>query len=327
MGARERREEGDNEVKDDKDLSRVVQECQQEGRRIQTSDSLKTTPSKKEMKKNEQRKERMLGQLRISERGVINLLDLVTTTDIIIIADDSGSMNQCADAAATDAETRWEELRHNLKRLLKLLIICGHSEGFRLKFLNDDQWYDIRKRPELDKVFHAKPKAYGKTPLKTTLEPLLKTTNAKKIPSEDRKIQKEDSSLEERDTVIIVLTDGEPSDCTFEELAETIHDKAQTTYVSFVMTTDEQFVVDRYKALCDSIPHCEITNDFYSERIQARRFDNELTHHQWLARILLVKYDQRDYSKFHPSRKHLTLRHLTLRNLTTSSHKSCCLLQ
>ena len=40
-----------------------------------------------------------------------------------------------------------------------------------------------------------------------------------------------------------MLTDGEPTDCTFAELGELIMTKQKNTYLSVVMCTDEVFII------------------------------------------------------------------------------------
>ena len=73
---------------------------------------------------------------------------------------------------------------------------------------------------DLDALFTAKPRARGKTPLKTNLEPVIQGYGS-----------------EENDTLILILTDGEPTDCTFDDLSKCIKSKPADVYCSFAMCT------------------------------------------------------------------------------------------
>ncbi|KAJ8603267.1 hypothetical protein CTAYLR_006944 [Chrysophaeum taylorii] len=223
---------------------------------------------------------------------VADLLKLVGT-DIVVIADDSGSMNAITDPRKiTEPVTRWEELQQTLRMLVTMLLVVEHVEGFWLKFLNDPEWYKITDKDQLERIFAAKPRAHGKTPLKANLEPIMQGYGS-----------------EEKDTLLLILTDGEPSDCSFEELSQIVRSKRHDVFCSFAMCTDEGDVVERYNQVVDPIPGCDITDDYASERTEAIRFGNKLTPYQWLAKMLLVKFPKYD--------------HLDEKRL---NHRPCCLL-
>ena len=64
-------------------------------------------------------------------------LSMVVTV-LVVVADDSGSMNQIADPTNTmNPKTRWEELQETLIKLAHLLLVVDHSDGFHVQFLND----------------------------------------------------------------------------------------------------------------------------------------------------------------------------------------------
>mmetsp|Transcript_13254 Transcript_13254/g.17688 ORF Transcript_13254/g.17688 Transcript_13254/m.17688 type:complete len:342 (+) Transcript_13254:20-1045(+) len=224
--------------------------------------------------------------LGLPDQYVQDLLKLVGT-DIVVIADDSGSMNAITDPRKiTEPVTRWEELQQTLRMLVTMLLVVEHDEGFWLKFLNDPEWYKITDKDQLERIFTAKPRAHGKTPLKANLEYLMKGYGS-----------------DEKDTLLLILTDGEPSDCSFEELSQIIRNKNDDVYCSFAMCTDETNVVDRYNQVVDPIKGCDITDDYASERSEAIRFGNKLSPYQWLAKMLLVKfphYDQLDERRLGP---------------------------
>jgi len=237
-----------------------------------------------------ERVQQMRDTLGLPDQYVQDLLKLVGT-DIVVIADDSGSMNAITDPRKiTEPVTRWEELQQTLRMLVTMLLVVDHVEGFWLKFLNDREWYKITERDQLERIFAAKPRAHGRTPLRANLEPIMQGYGS-----------------DEKDTLLLILTDGEPSDCSFEELSMVIRGKRRDVFCSFAMCTDESDVVDRYNQVVDPIQGCDITDDFASERTEALRFGNKLTPYQWLAKMLLVKFPQYD--------------HLDEKRL---GHKACC---
>lgn len=224
---------------------------------------------------------RMQEDLELPEEYITDLLRLVGT-DIVVIADDSGSMNSVSDAAGVGREglglkTRWQELQQTLRMLVSMLLVVDHSEGFWLKFLNDSEWYKITSIEQLEDIFASKPRAKGKTPLLANLQPVMSGYGAP-----------------ERDTLLLILTDGEPSDCAFDELSSLIRAKPSDVFCSFAMCTDESDVVDLYNKVVDPIPGCDITDDYSAECREAQRVGNTLSPFQWLAKMLLCKYAKYD---------------------------------
>ena len=146
-----------------------------------------------------------------------------------------------------------------------------------LKFINDAEWYKITSTAQLEEIFAGKPRARGKTPLLGNLAPVI-----------------EGFGRDDRDTLLLILTDGEPSDCEFDELSHLIKSKPDDVFCSFAMCTDEADVVELYNKVVDPIFGCDITDDYAAECREAKRVGNALSPFQWLAKMLLVKYDKYD---------------------------------
>jgi len=174
--------------------------------------------------------------------------------------------------------TRWQELQRTLRMLSTMLLVIEHADGFWLKFLNDDQWYKITVSSQLDDIFLRKPKAYGKTPLLANLQPVVRGHGS-----------------DEKDTLLLVLTDGVPSDCSFDQMSDLIRSKPAEVFVSFAMCTDEDDIVELYNQVVDPIPGCDITDDYASEKVEVERTGQELTPYSWLAKMLLVKFPKYDH--------------------------------
>ena len=98
----------------------------------------------------------MQDELDLPEDVVRDLLS-IAGTDIVVVADDSGSMNQIADPTNTmNPKTRWEELRETLIKLAHLLLVVDHSDGFHVQFLNDPTWHEIHSKQHVETLFYGR---------------------------------------------------------------------------------------------------------------------------------------------------------------------------
>lgn len=235
----------------------------------------------------EQRLQQMQMELDLPEEIVRDLLSC-SGTDIVVIADDSSSMNTVSDTSnMMKPVTRWGELRSTLEQLVHLLLVVDHSDGFALKFLNDPAWYQINSSQALTTCFSAKPQARGLTPLMANLQLVAGGyTNG---------------SFPEGDTIVLVLTDGEPSDCKMPQIQALLQGRAKNVYMTFMMCTEEDAVVDSYNKCVDPIWGCDITDDFKSEKKEVERVGKKLNMNKWLAKCVLggkmPKYDKMDEAK------------------------------
>ena len=202
-------------------------------------------------------------ELDLPEEIVRDLLS-VSGTDIVVIADDSSSMNTVSDATDISRPiTRWGELRSTLEQLVHLLLVVDHSDGFALKFLNDPSWYQINSAEGLAQVFSAKPQARGLTPLMSNLKLIANGYTGGAFP--------------EGDTIVLVLTDGEPSDCKLPQIQQMLQGRAKNVFMTFMMCTEEDSVVEAYNQCVDPIWGCDITDG-------ARRAGSALAARARLAR-------------------------------------------
>lgn len=214
--------------------------------------------------------------LGLPDQYVQDLLKLVGT-DIVVIADDSGSMNAVTDPRKiTEPLTRWEELQQTLRMLVTMLLVVEHVEGFWLKFLNDPRWYKVTQKEQLEQIFAVKPQAHGKTPLKANLEPIMHGYGS-----------------EEKDTLLLILTDGEPSDCSFEDLSQVIRRKGSSVFCSFAMCTDESDIVERYNQVVDPIPGCDITGACCFEALSHACLSQMIMLRNALKQIVMVTSSRR----------------------------------
>jgi len=228
------------------------------------------------------RVERMQNELDVPEQIVRDLLS-VAGADIVVIADDSGSMGAVANYVTRS--TRWTELRDTLQKLAHMLLVVDHTDGFHIQFLNDPTWHDIHSGSQVETLFYGRqPK--GRTPLATRLRPLLSGQWHPK------------GHGAETDLILLIMTDGEPSDCSFSELRQLVGQKSPKVFCTFMMCTEEDDVVEQYNKSLDRLPGVDITDDYVSEKKEVEKLGNKLSYYKWMAKAVLggkmPKYDHMD---------------------------------
>ena len=228
------------------------------------------------------RVEHMQNELDVPEQIVRDLLS-VAGADIVVVADDSGSMGAVANYVTRS--TRWTELRDTLQKLAHMLLVVDHTDGFHIQFLNDPTWHEIRSGSQVETLFYGRqPK--GRTPLATRLRPLLSGAWHPK------------GHGAETDLILLIMTDGEPSDCSFSELRQLVGQKSPKVFCTFMMCTEEDDVVEQYNKSLDRLPGVDITDDYVSEKKEVERLGNKLSYYKWMAKAVLggkmPKYDHMD---------------------------------
>ena len=201
-----------------------------------------------------------------------------TGVEVIVLAGDGTSMNTTADFQK--GTTRWQELRHVLNGLIELLLVVDSDSSFELRFLNKGAATKISTREDLDSAFPAAPR--GPCPLVARLQEYL-----------------DPQGPLGHERLVIVLTDGTPSDGTFGELARVVRSKPhEDVFVSFIMCTEDNAIVTNYEHHLDRIPGVDVNDDYLSEQKQAVGHGKTLTQNQYLVKCILgpkfEKYDQKD---------------------------------
>merc|ERR1711998_319240 len=153
--------------------------------------------------------------------------------------------------------------------------------GLELRFLNSNSGEPllIRSEEDLDSCWSfARPG--GRTPLVAATQAV------------------SGASQRASEKFVIVLTDGVPSDGSFEELRRAVAAKAEGVYFNFMMCTDDEETVERYEGAIDDVPGVDIHDDYESERVQVEQCGNRLSYNKYLAKCVLgaryAKYDNLD---------------------------------
>merc|ERR1711998_644613 len=208
----------------------------------------------------------------------VDLLD-TAGTEVVVIADDSGSMRSRSHMPGVpQVQTRWQELQYTLRRLLEVLLAVDDDGGFELCFLNSNSGMPVSIRNEADlEQCWAFASPGGATPLVSRLQQYCSQATAK------------------QGRILMVMTDGCPSDGSFATLRQAVGAKGETVYVNFMMCTDDDDIVNKYEGAIDAIPGVDVHDDYQSEQEQARKCGNKLGYTRYLAKCVLgakfLKYD------------------------------------
>merc|ERR1711998_193607 len=224
-----------------------------------------------------QRTEEVARKLDLEHELVSDLLGWAGT-EVVIVVDDSGSMSRVADTRRR--LTRWEELKERLNQLLEILLLVDDGSGFELKFLNCGGPFMIKSRQDLDACWQAAAPGGG-TPLGEVLKPYL------------------NPGALESDRLVMVMTDGCPSDVSFDQLRKMIKGKSKQVYVSVMMCTEEDDVVDQYNRKVDPIPGVDVLDDYASEKREVEKHrGRKLSLNKYLVKCVLgpkfAKWDNMD---------------------------------
>jgi len=219
------------------------------------------------------------------EHDVAQDLLTVRGTEIVVIADDSGSMiTPSVMQGCPHVKTRWDELKETLRRLLDMMLFLDEDGGFDLYFLNSrnpetkEELVSIHNQHDLEAVWRwASPR--GRTPLIGTF-------------------QKCSTVRPGREKFLMVMTDGSPTDGNFKHLKRAVTAKGQGVFVNFMMCTDDDDIVDKYEDSIDAVPFVDVHDDYVSEKRQVESYGKKLSYNKFLAKCVLgarfPKYDHLD---------------------------------
>jgi len=219
--------------------------------------------------------------------------DLVVLADyeIVVIADDSGSMSM---ASAPPSErklgaaipTRWDELRETCSLLVELGC-CFDESGLDIFFLNRPALSEVKsaRSPAFISAFEARPA--GSTPLTECLRAVVSKVGG------------------ERPVILFILTDGEPNGGPYafcQEMERVVKKKSTraTFKVQVMACTDDDEAVGWLNDLDEKFTEVDVTDDFYSERQEVLRAGKvkRFTRGDWLIKALLgpvsTKFDAWD---------------------------------
>ena len=176
--------------------------------------------------------------------------------EIAIVCDDSGSMTELL---TNSQKTRWEELCDTVKNVLRIAVKFD-TNGVDLYFLNRCKQLKIKNLEQVDSLFARKPSGY--TPLVPVLKDIFQSSMARS--GRDKKL------------LVLVATDGRPTNedgdddlDNFEHVMDKVRN-AKTTYVSFLLCTDDENSMEYLKNIDERMEHVDVTSDYETELAKIR---------------------------------------------------------
>ena len=179
--------------------------------------------------------------------------------DIVVLVDDSGSMNTPATAAAGGGGdafarqvTRWTEVQQFANRVVELAT-CLDPDGIDLRFLNRPGFSNVASMAQVAQAFSAPPS--GLTPLAFAVSSILRDKAAVII---------------EKKLLLVIATDGQPTDSqgkvNIAEFTSVLSQRSQKVSVAIVACTDDEASVGYLNHLDKTCPGVDVCDDFLSER-------------------------------------------------------------
>jgi hypothetical protein len=240
-----------------------------------------------------------------------HLVEVIPRCDVVMLCDDSDSMNQPIAEEGTDAfavkkSTRWLELKKLCAALIEMLT-AAHPYGLDIHFLNRPPVRNVTSPQGLGPVFAFPPS--GATPLAAALTRIFaeRAESAKLGP-----------------VLVVVVTDGEPTSMTSKdprgELFQVLTNKHRNIHVSFAECTDQEDDMEYLDLWDGQIPNFDNTDDYREElarvkAVQGQQFKFDYT--DYCAKVVLATfvrwYFNLDQSRFASQRSTQDISHFPLR--------------
>jgi len=200
-------------------------------------------------------------------------LDILSNYEIVLLIDDSGSMN--TPLSNSKHNTRWEELKEVVNIVIKIATIFD-DDGIDIDFLNRHNHTNIKDLDTVNYILTDKP--YGLTPLNNALQKIM-----------DKYV---DSY---KPVLIIIATDGIPTDnngiSDVKNFTKTLKNRnADKFYISFLACSDQESDVGYLNKLDKQIKNIDTLDDYNSElqevkKVQGKNFSYTFGDH--IVRLLL----------------------------------------
>ena len=197
--------------------------------------------------------------------------------EIFIVVDDSGSMMTPVDETG---KTRWDELREIVKRILPIAIMFD-SNGVDIHFLNGAKFSRVKRIEDVEHAFARTPRDY------TPLVPVLKRIFQSKMAARGR----------DKKLLVFVATDGKPTNDDGEDAVNELEflmryiRNPKTTYVSFLLCTDDPECVDYLEGWDRTMDNVDVTDDYETEKERICRYQEDdnypFTYNDYIVKALV----------------------------------------
>jgi hypothetical protein len=208
--------------------------------------------------------------------------------EIVVIADDSGSMNEPSSVGGNPYEskmTRWDELKKTVSVIVEVASLMDPT-GVDVYFLNRSPLIGVKDAHQLDETFKTLPG--GLTPICPVL----------------RKILKEKASVvRERKLLIVIATDGLPttdngnSDVdTLKYILKNERNPLNKIFVTFLACTNDDDAVGYLNKLDKEIKNVDTVDDYASELKEVRRIQGQhvkFSYGDYVVKSLIGSVDEK----------------------------------
>lgn len=201
--------------------------------------------------------------------------------EIVIVIDDSGSMQTTVDGTET---TRWQELCKLIKIVIEIAVIFD-TNGVDIYFINGRTFEKVKDPRVVDEAFTIPPSGY--TPLVPVLDKIFQSPLSQS--GRDKKL------------LVFVASDGVPTDDDGEPVVSELERimcekrKISTTHVSFLLCTDDPYCVEYLSEWDKVMPNIDVTDDFKTETAKVRRYrgqDFPFTFGDYVVKVLVGAIDR-----------------------------------
>jgi hypothetical protein len=209
----------------------------------------------------------------------------LSTCDIILLCDDSSSMNsevsEGSNAFATNKPTRWDELNKLAATVIKFATAINPN-GIDLYFLNRDKKLNVSDLNGLQEIFSEKPN--GNTNITKTLKEIYG--------------DKRETITKDRQLLVVVITDGQPTDGTSNARTNLFNylnrmTRSGNVHISFAECTDDESIMEYLDGWDQQIINFDNTDDYPEEArkvklVKGRNFKFDYT--DYVIKILLATF-------------------------------------
>lgn len=220
--------------------------------------------------------DQLVRQHELKQEDATNLKNVLKTCKVVLLCDDSSSMgSKISEPGMTKTTTRWAEEK-KLAAIIIEFVTAIDPLGLDIYFLNRNGKMNVQDMTGLQDLFSSDP--YGRTPLRRALQKIFKTYS--NLPNNQQ-------------LLVIVITDGEPSDCTEEELFRVINNKKSNVHVSFVECTDNEENMEYLDKWDNKIPNFDNTDDYREELRRIKQIngqDFKFDYVDYVIKILLATF-------------------------------------
>lgn len=212
-----------------------------------------------------------------------DLLEVLSTCEVVLLCDDSDSMGNAIAEEGTDPfapkrSTRWLELK-KLASVIIEVVTATNTDGLDIYFLNREKRCKVNTPAGLQVAFNAPPD--GSTPLISTLQQIYN--------------DKISMISHERQLLIVVITDGEPTDGSRGDLYNmlTYITSGGNVHVSFAECTDNAEDMEYLDAWDGCIRNFDNTDDYREELNRVKSLQGvqfKFDYMDYVVKILLATF-------------------------------------